>query len=754
MNTPRDGWNPGDAESREAMLTAYALGELDAAAAADLERRLAEEPALRAELEAIRGMAGDLEAAFAAEAVAAGGLGDERRARIDAGDVTGPVSGPAIEPVVDVSRTASRWWMRRTLPLVAGGLAVAASLGFAIVLALPGLRPAAREQVAFGDADQAADDRVGDAARAERQPMIIPEPPATDGAVAAAPAAAAPEAAELGLASVAAPKTAATRDRVAGRALESNVASDRVAASRQAAPMAGLASDEAASLPYIAPDDAAWLPGIEPDLPSEIAPDGERYEGGEDNPWRRAIDAPLSTFSVDVDTASYANVRRMLLQWGQRPPREAVRIEEFINAFDYRYPVPAADAEHPFSVSVDAASAPWAPAHRLVRIGLQGHELSIDERPAANLVFLVDASGSMRDPAKMPLVKASLRMLLSQLGPSDRVAIVTYAGGARLVLDSTPVTDTGRAAIEAAIDGLSAGGSTNGEGGIRLAYRVAAASMIPGGANRVVLCTDGDFNVGVSGPDELQQLVEQQRRTGVFLNVVGFGTGNLRDDAMERLSNHGNGVASYIDSLPEAEKVFVRGAVGSLVTIARDVKVQVDFNPGRVQAYRLIGYTNRALRDQDFNDDRVDAGEIGAGHSVTALYEIVPVGVAMPDRVDGSKYRRPAQQAADAEAAADLLDSPELLAVRVRYQPPAGGESVRFDTPFTDAGTGLAESSPDFRFAAAVAGFGMLLRESPHAGTLDWAMVRQLAEPGLAEDPHGDRREFLALVRAAEVVGD
>ncbi|MHC4811145.1 MAG: vWA domain-containing protein [Planctomycetota bacterium] len=500
-------------------------------------------------------------------------------------------------------------------------------------------------------------------------------------------------------------------------------------------PMAGLAPDEAASLP-------------------SIAPDGERYEGGEDNPWRRAIDAPLSTFSVDVDTASYANVRRMLLQWGQRPPREAVRIEEFINAFDYRYPVPAADAAHPFSVTVDAANAPWATEHRLVRIGLQGHELSIDERPAANLVFLVDASGSMRNPAKMPLVKASLRMLLSQLGPSDRVAIVTYAGGAQLVLDSTPVTDTGRAAIEAAIDGLSAGGSTNGEGGIRLAYRVAAASMIPGGANRVVLCTDGDFNVGVSGPDELQRLVEQQRRTGVFLNVVGFGTGNLRDDAMERLSNHGNGVASYIDSLPEAEKVFVRGAVGSLVTIARDVKVQVDFNPGRVQAYRLIGYTNRALRDQDFNDDRVDAGEIGAGHSVTALYEIVPVGVAMPDRVDGSKYRRPAEEAGEAEAASDLLDSPELLTVRVRYKPPAGGESVRFDTPFTDAGTGLAESSPDFRFAAAVAGFGMLLRQSPHAGTLDWAMVRQLAEPGLVEDPFGDRREFLALVRAAEVVGD
>lgn len=740
MNTPRDGWNPGDAESREAMLTAYALGELDAAAAADLERRLAEEPALRAELEAIRGMAGELEAAFAVEAAAAGGLGDERRARIDAAGAGDRV----VEPVVDLGRTASRWWMRRTLPLVAGGLAVAASLGFAVVLVLPGLRPAAREQVAFGDADQAADDRAADAALVERQPMIIPESPATDDAVAAAPAAPAPEAAELGLASAAAPKasaaTPARRSRPAGRRLPPNVASDRVAASVQAAPRAGLA-----------PDDAGRLPSIAPDLPSELAPDGERYEGGEDNPWRRAIDAPLSTFSVDVDTASYANVRRMLLQWGQRPPREAVRIEEFVNAFDYRYPVPAADAEHPFSVSVDAATAPWATEHRLVRIGLQGHELSIDERPAANLVFLVDASGSMRNPAKMPLVKASLRMLLSQLGPSDRVAIVTYAGGAQLVLDATPVTDAGRAAIEAAIDGLSAGGSTNGEGGIRLAYRVAAASMIPGGANRVVLCTDGDFNVGVSGPDELQRLVEEQRRTGVFLNVVGFGTGNLRDDAMERLSNHGNGVASYIDSLPEAEKVFVRGAVGSLVTIARDVKVQVDFNPGRVQAYRLIGYTNRALRDQDFNDDRVDAGEIGAGHSVTALYEIVPVGVPMPDRVDGSKYRRPAAEAGEAP---DLLDSPELLTVRVRYKPATGGESVRFDTPFTDAGTGLTESSPDFRFAAAVAGFGMLLRQSPHAGTLDWDMVRQLAEPGLVEDPFGDRREFLALVRAAEVVGD
>ena len=740
MNTARDGWNPGDAEQREAMLTAYALGELDAAAAASLERQLGEDPQLRAELEAIRGMAVELEAAFAAEAVAAGGLGPARRATIDAGP-----SRPHVEPATDATGGASRWWIRRTLPLVAGGLAVAASLGVAVVLVAPGLRPAGREQVAIESGE-----------RADVQPpaTLRPSPEMRSNDVAATGV---PEAASHATAAVAgadaepfdgammAVVMPEPMPKVAAEAMP-EPSQSRVA-SRRAAPMAPAAAPSASAL---APDDLARWPMPEPGE-SGLAADGERYEGARDNPWRRTIDAPLSTFSIDVDTASYANVRRMLQQWGQRPPREAVRIEEFINAFDYRYPVPAADAEHPFSVSVDAGPAPWAPAHRLVRIGLQGHELSIDERPAANLVFLVDASGSMRDPQKMPLVKASLRMLLTQLGPSDRVAIVTYARGAELVLDSTAVTDTGRAGIASAIDGLSAGGSTNGEGGIRLAYRVAAASMIPGGANRVVLCTDGDFNVGVSGPDELQQLIEQQRRTGVFLNVVGFGTGNLRDDAMERISNHGNGVATYIDSLPEAEKVFVRGAVGSLVTIARDVKVQVDFNPGRVQAYRLIGYANRMLRDQDFNDDRVDAGEIGAGHSVTALYEIVPVGVEMPGRVDASKYRRPN---AGEEPATDLVDSPELLTVRVRYQPPAGGESVRFDTPFTDAGATLEQTAGDFRFAAAVAGFGMLLRQSPDAGALDWAMVRRLAEPGLADDPHGDRREFLALVRAAEVIGD
>ncbi len=793
MSTRLHDWNLDDAAEREAMLTAHALGELDDDAAAAMEARLAEDPGLRAELEAIRAVAGELEAAFAADPAAGSGLDAERRAAVDAGagadgaaGAGGASAASAAEPKdagTPPAPPSTLTWIRRRLPVVGGGLAAAAVLGFTAIVVLDG-----------GGVRTGADgmrDEVAIARAPEKTPMII-EPDAEGdagsgrarggGDVAAEEAATAEADGPRGGGSLsfpwrreALPSAAAPPAEIAAAAAPDPAgmpARIRDLPDPQLEPPPPPAAAAPRALAGQPSTGDAWIPSSLPDIrrpQPEAFPEASREHSERlvDNDWTPAAEQPLSTFSVDVDTAAYANVRRFL-ETGTRPPRDAVRIEELINAFDYDYPVPAAGDDHPFTVSVDAGPAPWAEDHRLVRVGLQGFELSMDERPAANLVFLIDVSGSMRARAKLPLVKAGLRMLLRELGPSDRVAIVTYAGRAGLILDSTAVTDSGRAAIEAAIDGLSAGGSTNGAGGIDLAYRVAAAHRIGGGTNRVVLCTDGDFNVGASGPDALQRLIEDRRDEGVFLNVMGFGTGNYQDGAMERLSNHGNGIAAYIDSIREAEKVFVRGAVGALVTIAKDVKLQVDFNPGRVQAYRLIGYANRMLAAEDFADDRVDAGEIGAGHTVTALYEIVPVGVDMPRRVEGSKYVRPAAAAGEAGAGAGggaaagagetggpaTVDSPELLTVRVRYKQPEGETSVRFDTPFTDPGHGLAETSADFRFAASVAGFGLLLRDSDFAGSLDWDLLETLATPGLAQDPHGDRREFLGLVRAARVAGD
>ncbi|MCH8243579.1 MAG: von Willebrand factor type A domain-containing protein, partial [Planctomycetes bacterium] len=471
----------------------------------------------------------------------------------------------------------------------------------------------------------------------------------------------------------------------------------------------------------------------------------EQYSAVSTNPFLLATEKPLSTFSIDVDTASYANIRRFLTG-GSLPPRDAVRIEEMINYFNYDYPLPTGD--DPFSVTVEVADCPWNADHRLARIGIKGWEFEDEDRPAANLVFLIDVSGSMQQPNKLPLVKKSLELLVSELADDDQVAMVVYAGASGLVLDSTPCKT--RSTIFDALDRLQAGGGTNGAAGIQLAYDVAEENFIEGGINRVILATDGDFNVGVTSRDDLTSLIEEKAKTGVFLSVLGFGMGNLKDATLETLADKGNGNYAYIDTLNEAKKVLIEQMGGTLITIAKDVKIQVEFNPLVVSAYRLIGYENRLLAARDFNDDTKDAGEIGAGHTVTAFYEIAPVGIEpdLPD-VDPLKYQEFAGEPSEA------AETGELMTLKLRYKQPDGDVSRLMEFSVRDDGASLADSSADFRFASAVASFGMLLRHSPHAGGWTLEAAAELAAESIGEDPAGYRREFLGLIeRAADVMDD
>jgi Ca-activated chloride channel family protein len=461
----------------------------------------------------------------------------------------------------------------------------------------------------------------------------------------------------------------------------------------------------------------------------------EAYDHIDDNQFRRVDADPLSTFSIDVDTASYANVRRFLTDGGAPPPG-AVRIEELVNYFRFDYPKPS--GEHPFSITTELTACPWNLRHKLALIGLQGRELGHREPTPRNLVFLIDVSGSMMPRDKLPLVRTAMRMLTDVLGERDRVAIVVYAGSSGLVLPSTPGSH--RALIHGALERLEAGGSTNGGDGIRLAYRVARDNFITGGVNRVVLATDGDFNVGVTNQSELIRLIEQERESGIFLSVLGVGTGNLKDSTMEKLADKGNGNYSYLDSLHEARKVLVREAGSTLDTIAKDVKIQVEFNPRVVAAYRLIGYENRLLQNEDFNDDRKDAGEIGAGHSVTALYEIVPVGVEVPtSTVDPLKYQSDTRLT---RAAA----SGELLTVKVRYKAPDGDTSQLLSRVLTNRTSGM---TANIGFASAVAEFGMVLRESPDRGGASLLAAAERARRFRGADGEGYRHEFIQLAERA-----
>lgn len=461
----------------------------------------------------------------------------------------------------------------------------------------------------------------------------------------------------------------------------------------------------------------------------------EDYDNIVENQFLSPNQQPLSTFSIDVDEASYSNVRRFL-QEGTLPPAGAVRIEEMINYFDYEYPQPTGD--DPFSVTTEIGTCPWNTQHQLVHIGLKGKEIPTEHLPASNFVFLVDVSGSMEEPNKLPLVKESLKLLTAQLREKDKVAIVVYAGNAGLVLPSTSGAE--KAKIKGAITSLEAGGSTAGGEGILLAYKIALDNFIEGGNNRVLLATDGDFNVGVSSDDELVRLIEKERTKGIFLSVLGYGTGNYKDNKMQLLADKGNGNHSYIDNINEAKKVLVNEFGSTLFTIAKDVKIQVEFNPGKVQAYRLIGYENRMLAAEDFNDDQKDAGEVGSGHTVTALYEIIPVGVGdtFTRKVDPLKY----QQAANVNTNSD-----ELMTVKLRYKKPVGETSHLLTTTVGEQNR-RQQNSANFQFSAAVAEFGMILRNSAYKQGGSIEQVISLAGAAKGNDPKGYRKEFIELVQS------
>ena len=484
---------------------------------------------------------------------------------------------------------------------------------------------------------------------------------------------------------------------------------------------------------------ATVAPGIarhSPSLPYSPVPfNTEAYDRIEDNRFRRVTTDPVSTFSIDVDTASYANIRRFLGE-GKLPPADAVRSEELINYFRFAYSEPRGD--DPFSVTTELVQCPWNPKNRLALIGLQAKKLRPEKTPPRNLVFLLDVSGSMMPPNKLPLVKAAMKMLTDTLTGEDRVAIVVYAGASGLALPSTPGNH--KPVIHGAIEKLEAGGSTNGASGIRLAYDVATENFINGGVNRVILATDGDFNVGVTSQGELVRLIEEERERGIFLSVIGVGTGNLKDSTMEKLADKGNGNYSYFDTLHEARRVLVAEAGATLVTVAKDVKIQVEFNPAKVGAYRLVGYENRLLNREDFNDDRKDAGEIGAGHTVTALYELAPPGASIDGpAVDPLKYQQEPR-------VNGRSDSDEVMTVKLRYKQPTADRSQLLTIAVRDRTAALSEN---IGFAAAVAEFGMLLRRSEFTGRATWESARELARQFRGEDPDGYRAELIRLIDLA-----
>ncbi|GAA4351116.1 VWA domain-containing protein [Hymenobacter saemangeumensis] len=509
----------------------------------------------------------------------------------------------------------------------------------------------------------------------------------------------------------------------------------RTLAGRVAGVSAGRADRKAKSRSgYYAPSPTLPYPA------QEEAGAGDSYAAIKENKFFDAKKDALSTFALDVDNASYSNVRRFLNE-GQLPPCDAVRVEEMLNYFHYNYPAPPASSPDPVHISTELAVCPWNPAHQLARIGVQARRIETASLPPANLVFLVDVSGSMYPADRLPLVQAGLKLLVKQLRPQDHVALVVYAGAAGLVLPPTAGSD--KETIMGAIDRLQAGGSTAGGAGLRLAYSTARQHFKKDGNNRVILATDGDFNVGESSDQALEQLIVEQRESGVFLTVLGCGRGNLRDSRMETLADKGNGNYAYLDNLDEAARVLVAQFGGTLFTVAKDVKLQVEFNPSRVAHYRLVGYENRLLEAEDFNNDRKDAGELGAGHTVTALYELVPAGGPQP-LVDPLKYQQQETGNRKQESTA------EVLTVKLRYKEPQGHSSKLLAQPLGGTAKAISQASADLRFAAAVAQFGMLLRQSEQRGSATWAATEQLADTSRGADADGYRAEFVRLVRLAQ----
>jgi len=747
-----------ETERQEALITAYALGELGPVESAEAERLLAEPTAAaaRRQVADVRAMAAVLRSRIDDDSLVRSA--DLRR------NVLAAVT--RAEP----SRAA---WHRRGWLLMAGALA--ASLLVAVLL--PGIRPvmnplkpasgerlvadaggaAVSPQVPPSVATAAVDTIAESVANRQAEQRMEEKPKQTKGENAAR---------ELQIAQSPPASRAANGREAAGAApMMDGLAVKRFAAPAAAAP--GIAADSSRLRMREATDESVAGESRRKALP-EVADrfieprrpvSGEGYAEIRENLPVSPKDQPLSTFSIDVDTASYANVRRFL-DAGRLPPRDAVRIEELVNYFRYDYPQPEGDV--PFSVTVDAADCPWNRGHRLVRIGVQGRTIDHGSRPAGNLVFLVDVSGSMQAANKLPLVQQALSMLVEELSENDRVSIVTYAGNAGLVLP--PTTGDQKQTIRAAIDSLAAGGSTHGSAGISLAYEQAREHFVEGGANRVILATDGDLNVGVTSTTALTDLIKDKAKGGVFLTVLGFGEGNLQDEKMEALADNGDGIYAYIDGVREARKVLVEQLTGSTVTIAKDVKIQVEFNPAQVASYRLLGYENRALAARDFRDDTKDAGEIGAGHSVTALYEIALVdeAVAGGPGIEPLKYQprpEPESETIDSSSDADRkpeLDpavSRELLTVKLRWKRPDASESTGLEVPLADRGPAFDEAPADLRFAAAVACYGMILRGSDQKGQATLPLVARIAAAALGRDEGGYRAEFLDLVRKAESPG-
>jgi Ca-activated chloride channel homolog len=469
----------------------------------------------------------------------------------------------------------------------------------------------------------------------------------------------------------------------------------------------------------------------------------EEYNSIVENEFLNAFSNPLSTFSIDVDAASYSNARRFI-QNGQLPPKDAVRVEEFINYFDYDYPQP--EDEHPFSVFTELGACPWNEENYLLHVGIKGKELADEERTDCNLVFLLDVSGSMQPENKLPLVKKAFKFLVKNLKPKDKIAIVVYAGSAGLVLPTTYGYEKDK--ILSALDMLHAGGSTAGGAGIQLAYKIAKENFIDGGNNRIILATDGDFNVGVSSTSELVKMIEEKRDEGIFLTILGFGMGNYKDGRLEELADKGNGNYYYIDNILEAKKVFDHDLMGTLFTIAKDVKIQIEFNPVKVAAYRLIGYENRLLKKEDFDDDKKDAGELGAGHTVTALYEIIPVKEKMLfEEQEDLKYQI-------SKLTYTAKNSDELVTLKLRYKPPKEDESKLISSVVKDKTISKEKVSENFNFSAAVAGFAMILRDSKFRGNADFKMIEELADNNLGDDIYGYRDEFISLVKRAKKLSE
>lgn len=747
-------------------LTAFALGELPADEMRQVAALVAADPALAAEVDAIRACATRLQDEMTTEPVTA--LLPEQRAIIEAAAIDEELEAP-----VPTRRPETGGWWRWLLEPAWGlGLAGAAALAVTFLIWPRTLPPSTQTpELSDGPRYGPLPEALAPAAATLEEPRhrggrrgesdVVPAP-------AIAPSAPPPPA------PVVAPSPRPTRVAPVDSSREKVSAGTRqsrgaVASDPEPAPgLAGVPPAQAdramtaplggASVPQPAREvmeptlmrrygliprpgpgaDEARTRGELPGLRTADAFEGERYSGVAEAGFRPVTEARLSTFSIDVDTASYANVRRFLRE-GRMPPADAVRVEEMINYF--RYASPEVKGPHPIATRVEVSECPWAPGHRLARVSMKAREVNRRERPPANLVFLVDVSGSMDTENKLGLVQQSLRLLAGQLTARDHVSIVTYAGESAVAL--MPANGGEPGPILDAIQRLRAGGSTHGSAGIRTAYALARTNRVADGVNRVILCTDGDFNVGETSREQLLGLIAEEAKSGVFLTVLGFGMGNYNDATMELLADRGNGAYAYIDSFREARKVLSEELESSLVTVAKDVKFQIEFNPAQVQSWRLIGYENRALANRDFNDDAKDAGDIGAGHAVTALYEIVPVAGGEPG-VDPLRYAKQEPPAPSARVRPE-----EMLFVKVRYKLPDATESRLMEMAIPGEIQPWERVGADFRFTAAVAGFGMLLRGSPHKGTLDWDTVLNLAERGLGADAEGYRAEFIDLVRRA-----